>query len=115
MREKIEAALSMDEWANRSVTRFDVQPIVVVNLPGDSIAIRIDSSGSIVAEKPGTLAAIMAMANDALPDTDPRKITWALVKHLRDTAYTAADGYSGPTWLADLADALASYLPPESA
>lgn len=59
------------------------------------------------------LPQVIAVANDKLRPGDPRKITRTLVKRLRETAYTAADGYSGPTWLADLADALSSYLLPE--
>jgi hypothetical protein len=59
------------------------------------------------------LPQIIARANALLPDADPRKITHVLIARLRVTAEHAGGPGAGPTWLADLADALESYLPPE--
>jgi hypothetical protein len=59
------------------------------------------------------LPQIIARANALLPDSDPRKITHVLIARLRVTAEHAGGPGAGPTWLADLADALESYLPPE--
>jgi hypothetical protein len=78
----------------------------------------------------GRLAAEIALANDALPDTDPRKITRDFVFDMRETAALARDAlavYGAPaTWgnaprsllvIIERAEAhvhaLASYLPPE--
>jgi hypothetical protein len=105
MTNRIEPALSAEEWAR--------------GIPGvfgwDDGSVFIDWREPEPLEGPHVDRphAIIAALNAALPDSDPRKITRALVRRLRETAYTAADGYSGPTWLADLADALESYLPPE--
>lgn len=68
-------------------------------------------------EHPAHLAKIIALANDLLPDTDPRKITRAKVETLRhmigaDESWTGtseADFASAVEFL----DALASLLPPE--
>lgn len=57
---------------------------------------------------------LIAIANAALPDDDPRKITRARVEALRSVCRHNPDtlpGYGVP--LRELADALASYLPPE--
>jgi hypothetical protein len=101
--EKIEPALTPEEW-NRPLR--------------PSIASPSASSGTVVvdtyiADAARRVPAAIAILNQLLPDSDPRKITRATVQRLRRTAYDAPDGYSGPTWLADLADALESYLPPE--
>jgi len=66
-------------------------------------------------------AALIALANAALPDGDPRKITWAMVDALlcvvqQDTdaqRWGPFDGeIEGAAGCQRLADALASYLPP---
>ena len=59
--------------------------------------------------------AAIAYLNAALPDDDPRKITWAMVDELRGVAgdyeYRGLDPCPFDT-LNAYADALASYLPP---
>jgi hypothetical protein len=64
--------------------------------------------------------AIIAALNAALPDDDPRKITQAMIAVLREFAeapgygWSDADGNNFPNEeLTRIADALASYLPPE--
>ena len=102
MTDKIEPVLSTDDWKafwrDVSATRASgASPVLVVH-DGD----------------PRTqLPQIIARANALLPDSDPRKITHVLVARLRVTAEHAGGPGAGPTWLADLADAMDSYLPPE--
>lgn len=63
---------------------------------------------------------LIAVANAALPDSDPRKITRAMVVELRKRALGHPLGYG--EWsknppdpeLTKIADALESYLPPEA-
>lgn len=58
-------------------------------------------------------AKVIATNNAALPDGDPRKITWAMVDALQDFAETIPALLSGTQApFRALADALASYLPP---
>ena len=69
------------------------------------------------AEK-GRAHAAMAVANDALSDDDPRKITREKIEMIRAAANSVADevveGSHRVTDLRAFADALESYLPPES-
>jgi hypothetical protein len=51
-------------------------------------------------------AGAIAVANDLLPDSDPRKITRERITLLRDPAYRETEQMA-------FIDALASYLPPE--
>jgi hypothetical protein len=100
--DKIEPVMTQDEWKefwrDVSATRASgASPVLVVH-DGD----------------PRTqLPQIIARANALLPDSDPRKITHVLAARLRVTVDHAGGAGAGPTWLADLADALESYLPPE--
>jgi hypothetical protein len=63
--------------------------------------------------------ALVALANAALPDTDPRKITREWVRKIREVSEqyentwddTKGGSYPDPL-LVQIADALASYLPP---
>ena len=60
-------------------------------------------------------AAVIALANAALPDDDSRKITWAMVEALRGCAgdfETSSKSHSCYRNLHRIADVLASYLPP---
>jgi len=61
------------------------------------------------------LPKFIALANAALPDGDPRKITWAMVDELREWATGFDDPRPGQETLAAIADALGSYLPPREA
>lgn len=66
---------------------------------------------------------VIALANAALPDDDPRKITPALVEYLRTAAHDAEarhdesgemSDYEEQQQLLAWAEAISSYLPPES-
>jgi hypothetical protein len=110
MTDAIAPALTPEQWADVakygvSYLRAEVGPVVLWN--GDD--------GPSV---------ILALANAALPDTDPRKITWAMVDALlcvvqQDTdaqRWGPFDGeIEGAAGCQRLADALASYLPPREA
>lgn len=60
-------------------------------------------------------AEVLALANHALPDSDPRKITRGVVEMMLRAAWDVPDGYSVNVSLANFADALQSYLPPDTA
>jgi hypothetical protein len=67
-----------------------------------------------------TAAGMIAALNDALPDSDPRKITRETVRYLRELANFLESVSEERTGIAEpemqlraIADALESYLPPE--
>lgn len=110
------------DWSTRARARmestwqnvpFDVRlPALFVN-DGDNPAV-IRSQKQIVA--------VIALANAALPDDDPRKITRADVTRCRVAAYEAEARHDGTIERSDyetmnawrqLADKLAALLPPE--
>lgn len=51
-------------------------------------------------------ANMIAKHNAALPDADPRKITWEMIDKIHDFAFDETQ--------MQIADALASYLPPRA-
>lgn len=108
MTDKIEPALTTEEWAN--VQRFGV----------GLLAIEV-----LVAEDEPQKA--VAIANAALPDSDSRKITRERVAAIREAADELESNLKNPHWRMDddrswaaynvrlcreMADALESYLPP---
>lgn len=127
MTDKIEPALTAAEWAGFSHvypqkhlghTTLDLTGghLLIEQLRGGN---RVNRAATyITAElQPGTLSSVIALANAGLPGTDPRKITRELVNALR-----AVSGRLGRSSTAAevqmverFADALASYLPPETA
>lgn len=104
MSEKIEPALSAEEWQKVE------EPMVT----GKQSALRylfdeIDEEQAI------------ALANNALRDNDPRKITRKIVAEIRDCAEIMDGEYAfepvrraQAARITAFANALASYLPPES-
>ena len=81
---EIAPALGSEEWKHRrcgavSLVHLDETHIVVTDPDGEIVSV----SG------PAELFALMALANDALPDGDPRKITRELAQQLRADAATA--------------------------
>lgn len=92
MSEKIEPALSPEEWSE---------------------AIRNPIQWGINGDEPHITVQQIAVANAALPSGDPRKITREKVEMMRRAAWNVPDGYSGNLALSEFADALESYLPPE--
>lgn len=96
MTDKIKPALTAEEWER------------VRQTPGGAA-----DYDDAVGDSPETRAYLIALNNDALPDSDPRKITRADVDNLRGIL-------SGDAWAVAksdirwLAAALESYLPPET-
>ena len=120
MTDRIEPALSAEEWEAYQDTRLRAGDLYV---EGNSRARWEDY------ELPPTTAGAIAILNHELPNSDPGKITRAMVQDLRESARLAHDALKvyGPeeTWgntprtLAAMADrgmshaaALESYLPP---
>lgn len=101
-REPVPLALSAEEWAMHVEVASDQGLTLQQHLANTTV--RPVSS--------------IALANAALKADDPRKITRAMVNLLRDVAETH-EAESGEDWHEDvaplraMADALASYLPPE--
>lgn len=105
MTDRIEPALPAQTWFNEQETaRLDGWTLQ------QSLASRYEY------ERP---AEKIALANAALPDSDPRKITWAMVQMIRTLAEEHQDDGDYDEMVAHIAagnaiaDALASYLPPE--
>lgn len=115
----IEPALSREEWAKRGRWPFSTEAgQLEVTLSdwvydepgGDEYEVALSHTCT-----PQDLPALIALANAALPDDDPRKITREMVGDL-DSCASWAEG-EGQRDLADrvrrFAAALESYLPPE--
>lgn len=108
MSDAIPPALTPDEWAR-------VEPSDIYGHDDGGVYVGAYRGGDI--EVGVRDHALIALANAALPDTDPRKITREWVREIRGAArdYALPDGFlhSGEV-LNRIADALASYLPPET-
>ena len=140
MREEIAPALSADEWLGQPV---DVG-LGLVKLYLDDSSTHATDDTEVLGYGPvylramwhsandehtlSHMPAIIALANAALPDDDPRKLTRAKVRMLRvaadvldalakDTDVRAAgvERLMAAAYLRNHADALESYLPPEGA
>lgn len=129
MSDRIEPALDAEEWESKVARRGAGYPSFIAMLePGLTVvgaasAYEHEQSVEVVT---GALPALIALANAALPDTDPRKITREKVELIRDGVQqiaAAVDDMRPSTEKADaralsvalgaFADALESYLPPE--
>lgn len=109
----IPPALTPEEWAK--VQRDTLMPYDAFDA--------ISAFGMSRPSNADSAVALIALANAALPDRDPRKITRADVDALRQLAGTVriptGDGMTfltpggGPPWATALAAKLAALLPPE--
>jgi hypothetical protein len=115
----VELALSANEWAAKRIERGE-------EFQGDGIRASVDPVLGFIVDNftpetqsshddPRSLASIIALANDALPNSDRRKITRTWVNWLREEADVLKRGGAGAGALmaTEIADALQSYLPPE--
>jgi hypothetical protein len=118
MSDPIQPALSAEEWAKNLNDRGGLE---IQAFPEES-SISIQDWGAMSGVTVGSedLPALIALANAALPDSDPRKITREMVDGLRREADRAeyADRVGDNAGMTDLdarriADVLASYLPLE--
>lgn len=114
MSDRIEPGLTAEEWAN-------VGPSSNLSLWGDgSGAIEVEGAKPFYVNPEERPAALIALFNAALPDSDPRKITREMIASLR-RAQECAEYYSDNSdennehshALLGIVDALSSYLPPE--
>jgi len=109
--EKVEPALSAEEWAQGFVD-WGISYAhrgVTLNKHG-GVDVYDDTDSSSVA--PNELPSLMALANHALPDSHPLKITRVDVEGLRRNAHLMPVGaYKDGTLT--LAAKLAALLPPE--
>jgi len=117
----IPPALTAKEWSEALAWRFGITDYLV--RPAELLGGGQNS--------PSDLARVIALANAALPDDDPRKITWAMADDAREAyrsavilathAQNSGDETERQRYralairYAVLADALASYLPPREA
>ena len=129
MTQDIEPALSASEWKDQRALRPEGTAVwpISYNREHPGLHVPVTAAVSFHVSKPPALVAVIAIANAALPDSDPRKITRDMVTLLRRIAYTevaeedgegsydSANLFEGKEMdaLMELADALASYLPPE--
>jgi hypothetical protein len=108
---EIAPALEPEEWQHRRCGQLAVTHV------GDEVHVVVrDPDGEIVSVSgPEALFALMALANDALPDGDPRKITVSTVELLgaltRDMWY-GHRAVEQQRALTLLAQSLAALLPP---
>lgn len=97
MGDKIEQALTKDEWEHA------LDPDV-----RESLAYEVTYLWGKT--RPG---AAIALANAALPDSDPRKITREIVEAIRKAYLEFGQTNETTDRILEIADALESYLPPE--
>lgn len=115
---KIEPALTAEEWEQRtyrSITGREFSHIeaqgVQLHDNGVMVLVGLDDDRDINASP----AALIALANAALPDSDPRKITREKIEHMKAIAESIRPTTSNEShigFLEEFATALESYLPP---
>jgi hypothetical protein len=110
----IEPALSAEEWAKHRGEWKQLRGIVDHAAPqGVPVVLMGDEDGRPLVLSADRLPAFIAAANDLLPDSDPRKITRAMVRHLRDVIGHDEASYAEIQQAEAFLDVLACYLPPE--
>jgi hypothetical protein len=111
MTDTIAPALTEMEWADGLYASADITLVRQrVGIAGNQ---RLDITiHSHPLDDPADFAALIAMNNAALPDDDRRKITWKTVERLQRKAIAGVSPRDD--WMLELADALASYLPPRT-
>lgn len=110
-------ALSAEEWAKREFAEGDIS--FDATMGRFTVVMDTWSDYGSTDRDVKRLPALIALANAALPDTDPRKITREMVAQLRRAADLMCEAKWGVlepegNTVARIADALASYLPPEA-
>lgn len=109
MSDKIEPALSENAWIGgyhgRDVSIVRARDGILGN---SRVGLEVRSASI---DDPRDFAALIASFNDALDDSDSRKITREKIAMMRRAAWEVPDGWSGNLSLSDFADALESYLP----
>lgn len=111
MVEHIEPALTPEEWQEKVAWLWKgetVGPTVGLTRQG-MVVIADDDYYAGFTHTIDRAPALIALANAALPDDDPRKITRAKLQRMIDAA-KFADALDA----LDFAEALASYLPPDA-
>lgn len=110
---KIEPALSAEEWA-RAMSPGRPVFVGTPNAISDAIGDRIlDNYGHFEGLSDGDAPALIALANAALPDDDPRKITHQMIDDIRESMdYIEVERHIET--IGRIADALESYLPPRA-
>lgn len=108
---EIAPALRPDEWQERS--------FAYVDQVGDETHVVVeDPDGEVVSVSgPDEVFSLMALANDALPDGDPRKLTHAKAQLLRDLTADMWRGHRAAEQreaLVILAQTISALLPPST-
>lgn len=119
MTDAIAPALTPEEWDKAaiegSISLFLDQrfvPLEIMTEP-DCVSLRREGMGDEMEVFAAEAPPVIALLNAMLPDTDPRRITWAMLDQLRKAVRgTDWTGASVPPLEERFIDALASYLPP---
>jgi hypothetical protein len=113
---RIRPALEADEWANRQRC-FGSREVVEVLPCADGPRVRVSTADETLDVSGGDeLAALIALANCALSDDDPRKLSWRYATLLREVAHDRSARSGGASQvvvelLRQLATVIESYLP----
>src|SRR5690606_31579793 len=107
MSDEIRPALSAEEWEGSTADVLDGY----VDLDTGTVDVRLGGAGSQSRSQHDDAWALVALLNAALPDDDPRKLTWAMVDAIRSAAWGAESQDEEDTALA-AANAIAALLPP---
>jgi hypothetical protein len=140
MNQKLESVLSAEQWRTlASHAGIRIEELSRPRSLSYSHDLDDDGRGVAVGDEQGahglfrasSVRQLIAVANSALPDSDPRKITRERVQRVRDFLKTSAEGQSADISIANerpwakqfrddmdfartLLDALESYLPPDA-
>lgn len=110
MDDPIEPVLSDIEWAKGEAYRRNGSRFVTIRLHDDgALELQSERMASARVKDPRALLAVIALAFDALPADEPRKLTRQLVGDLRDAA-TGRKSAERSERLERAADALESFI-----
>lgn len=114
----IPPALTPEEWRARTDGSEFALPHVFEDERGRRVRYYVDygnTYGGYESLSGDGLPEMIALANAALPDGDPRKLTWDDVRMLEELASEPADGFTVPAEkIRNLASRVAALLPPAS-
>lgn len=128
--ETIPPALTADEWRARSMSAKGIDDMLntvyeeespFAVLRDDSLSFIDGPVGPIVFQDPASFHGLVALANAALPDGDPRRITREDAQDVRDIGVylgtdapvRLADRYAAGAAMSRVAAKLAALLPPD--
>ncbi len=110
----LRSALSAEEWTTGALSERESMSAYLDGTEGFRLVTSNNESGSAAIFEPSELPGLIALANAALPEGSPHRITRADVTMLREAADNDHAAYEHYDRLTALADKLAAFLPPSN-